>query len=207
MSGATSGKLRSIPNHAEVTFTRTNDRGPHSPIGHEFSESSSSAFSHSPFYQRPLVNSPLELRNRTSRSTNLKSPVRRFPIELQREFARRVTAVEALKTAQRASLAELDALFATLQHRAFRGSYEQLRSPEWFRSGIRGSVVSAVSNAGVDSLSSLTTLWMRCARWQQRRAACLCLHRQDGEASRLTVFSRGFGTKFSGPLVSPSARV
>jgi len=43
------------------------------------------------------------------------------PIELQREFARRVTAVEALKTAQRASLAELDALFATLQHRAFRG--------------------------------------------------------------------------------------
>jgi type I restriction enzyme S subunit len=43
------------------------------------------------------------------------------PITLQREFARRVTAVEALKTAQRASLAELDALFATLQHRAFRG--------------------------------------------------------------------------------------
>jgi len=43
------------------------------------------------------------------------------PISLQREFGRRVTAVEALKTAQRASLAELDALFATLQHRAFRG--------------------------------------------------------------------------------------
>ena len=43
------------------------------------------------------------------------------PIPLQREFARRVTAVEALKTAQRASLAELDALFATLQHRAFKG--------------------------------------------------------------------------------------
>ena len=43
------------------------------------------------------------------------------PIELQREFTRRVTAVEKLKAAQRASLAELDALFATLQHRAFRG--------------------------------------------------------------------------------------
>jgi type I restriction enzyme S subunit len=43
------------------------------------------------------------------------------PLPLQREFARRVTAVEALKTAQRASLAELDALFATLQHRAFKG--------------------------------------------------------------------------------------
>ena len=43
------------------------------------------------------------------------------PISLQREFARRVTAVEKLKTAQRAALAELDSLFASLQHRAFRG--------------------------------------------------------------------------------------
>ncbi len=43
------------------------------------------------------------------------------PIELQREFARRVTAVEKLKTAHGASLAELDAIFASLQHRAFRG--------------------------------------------------------------------------------------
>jgi type I restriction enzyme S subunit len=43
------------------------------------------------------------------------------PIDLQREFARRVAAVEKLKTAQRAALAELDALFASLQHRAFCG--------------------------------------------------------------------------------------
>ncbi len=42
-------------------------------------------------------------------------------IKGQREFARRVTAVEQLKTAHRASLSELAALFATLQHRAFRG--------------------------------------------------------------------------------------
>jgi len=47
--------------------------------------------------------------------------VPRPPIELQREFARRVGAVEKLKTAQRTSLAELNALFASLQHRAFRG--------------------------------------------------------------------------------------
>lgn len=39
----------------------------------------------------------------------------------QHEFAQRIAAVEKLKAAQRASLAELDALFATLQHRAFRG--------------------------------------------------------------------------------------
>ena len=43
------------------------------------------------------------------------------PIKLQREFARRVRAVEKLKTAQTRSLAELDALFVSLQHRAFRG--------------------------------------------------------------------------------------
>ena len=48
-------------------------------------------------------------------------PVPLTPLPLQREFARRVRAVEKLKTAQRASLAELDALFATLQHHAFRG--------------------------------------------------------------------------------------
>ncbi len=41
--------------------------------------------------------------------------------QFQFRFARRVTAMEALKTAQRASPAELDALFATLQHSAFRG--------------------------------------------------------------------------------------
>ena len=49
------------------------------------------------------------------------SPAKAGTPYVQREFARRVTAVEALKTAQRASLTELDALFATLQHRAFRG--------------------------------------------------------------------------------------
>lgn len=43
------------------------------------------------------------------------------PTKLQREFASRLGTVEKLKTTQRASLAELDALFATLQHRAFRG--------------------------------------------------------------------------------------
>jgi type I restriction enzyme, S subunit len=43
------------------------------------------------------------------------------PIQLQGEFARRVGAVDKLKVAQRTSLAELDALFAVLQHRAFRG--------------------------------------------------------------------------------------
>ena len=48
------------------------------------------------------------------------------PIALQQEFARRVGAVEKLKAAQRTALAEQDALFATLQHRAFRRSESRL---------------------------------------------------------------------------------
>ena len=44
------------------------------------------------------------------------------PLALQETFATRIQAVESLKTIQRAALAELDALFASLQHRAFSGS-------------------------------------------------------------------------------------
>jgi type I restriction enzyme, S subunit len=48
-------------------------------------------------------------------------PVPLPPIELQRDFDRRIIAIKKLNAAQRASLTELDALFAVLQHRAFRG--------------------------------------------------------------------------------------
>jgi len=43
------------------------------------------------------------------------------PIDLQRKFARHVGALEKLKNFQTVSLAELDTLFSSLQHRAFRG--------------------------------------------------------------------------------------
>jgi type I restriction enzyme S subunit len=43
------------------------------------------------------------------------------PVEAQREFERRALAVEKCKVVHSASLAEMDALFAALQHRAFRG--------------------------------------------------------------------------------------
>lgn len=49
----------------------------------------------------------------------LKIPVP--PLELQQTFATRLAAVERLKETQRKHLAELDALFASLQHRAFKG--------------------------------------------------------------------------------------
>ena len=74
------------------------------------------------FVQRYFTN---ELRTVSQPTLNIKqiseTTVLLPPIELQREFARRVKAVEKLKTAQRASLAELNALFASLQYRAFRG--------------------------------------------------------------------------------------
>lgn len=43
------------------------------------------------------------------------------PLALQQTFVRRIAAVEKLKATHRAALTELDALFASLQHRAFRG--------------------------------------------------------------------------------------
>jgi len=43
------------------------------------------------------------------------------PVGLQADFGGRVAAVERLSTSNRASLAELDGLFGSLQHRAFRG--------------------------------------------------------------------------------------
>jgi type I restriction enzyme S subunit len=43
------------------------------------------------------------------------------PEELQNEYSRRVAAVEKLRTTHLASLANLDALFAAIQHRAFGG--------------------------------------------------------------------------------------
>lgn len=50
-----------------------------------------------------------------------KMPVKLPPLELQQTFATRVAAVERLKESHRKHLAELDALFASLQHRAFKG--------------------------------------------------------------------------------------
>lgn len=43
------------------------------------------------------------------------------PLDLQLEFEQRVNCIESLKESQYAALAELDALFASLQSRAFRG--------------------------------------------------------------------------------------
>jgi type I restriction enzyme, S subunit len=48
-------------------------------------------------------------------------PISLPPLALQQEFADRITAIEALKAQHRESLAKMDTLFSSLQHRAFRG--------------------------------------------------------------------------------------
>lgn len=48
-------------------------------------------------------------------------PVPFPPVKLQREFAHRISVVEKLRAAHRASLTDMDTVFASLQHRAFRG--------------------------------------------------------------------------------------
>jgi len=56
-----------------------------------------------------------------NRSNLDRIPVMLPPLEMQHEFANRIALVEKLKTSHRTSLTELDALFTSLQHRAFRG--------------------------------------------------------------------------------------
>ena len=60
--------------------------------------------------------------NTISVSNVREAPVALPPLPLQQTFAIRIQSVEALKTTHRAALAELDALFASLQHRAFSGA-------------------------------------------------------------------------------------
>ena len=44
------------------------------------------------------------------------------PLPLQQTFATRIASIEALKATHRRALAALDALFASLQQRAFTGA-------------------------------------------------------------------------------------
>jgi type I restriction enzyme S subunit len=86
-----------------------------------------------PFYACEYLNSPGGRRHllRSGKTTSglntisvsevRAAPITLPPLALQLDFARRVTAVQRLKTLYRASLTELDALFTTLKHRAFRG--------------------------------------------------------------------------------------
>lgn len=79
------------------------------------------------FLRTPSMRARMVRRANASSQANLfQGQIRELPVllpppSLQHEFGRRIAAVEQLKTAHRTSLAALDALFASLQHRAFRG--------------------------------------------------------------------------------------
>ena len=92
------------------------------PLAHTTSRLFMAAYLSTDFVQRYFTN---ELRTVSQPTLNIKqlseTTIALPPVDLRHEFARRVTTVEKLKTVHRASLSELDALFATLQHRAFRG--------------------------------------------------------------------------------------
>lgn len=79
-------------------------------------------------FQRPAIQRQIE--NRKSGTTSvfaiywreLKSLLVPVPsLDLQHAFAARVAEIDKLKAQHRAHLAKLNALFASLQHRAFRG--------------------------------------------------------------------------------------
>jgi len=79
------------------------------------------------FLRTPALRKKMQQRANASSQANLfQNQIRDLPaflppLPLQQEFTRRVEAIEQLKATHRESLAQLDALFASLQHRAFRG--------------------------------------------------------------------------------------
>ncbi len=75
----------------------------------------------------PSIQEVVWVRSKQSAQQNFSGPGLRSlpmplpPSKMQKEFARRVAAIDRHKGALRAALAKLEVLFASLQHRAFRG--------------------------------------------------------------------------------------
>ena len=84
-------------------------------------------FMHAYFLEHPIARRYLERSAKGAIMSGLNMgiikalPIPAAPLDLQHRFAAIVHSVEQQKTRQRAHLAELDTLFASLQSRAFRG--------------------------------------------------------------------------------------
>lgn len=123
MSGATTGKLGLVPDDLNDEWYLNQRVGAFrihevSRIDREYLR----ALLASPFYQRHVLNlaggaAQPNISGKQLESAEIPLP----PLPLQQKFAAIVESVERQKAAHRAHLAELDALFAALQHRAFRG--------------------------------------------------------------------------------------
>ncbi len=87
-----------------------------------------SEFLHAFFLGHPMARGYLEQTSKGAVMSGLNMgliksmPIPAPPLALQQTFATRIQAVESLKATHCAALAELDALFASLQHRAFAGT-------------------------------------------------------------------------------------
>ena len=84
-------------------------------------------FLHTYFLHHPIARKYLEQTAKGAIMSGLNlgiikaMPIPLPSLSLQQTFATRIQAIEALKAAHRAALAQLDALFASLQQRAFAG--------------------------------------------------------------------------------------
>ena len=84
-------------------------------------------FMHAYFLEHPIARTYLERSAKGAIMSGLNMgiikalPIPAAPLDLQRRFAAIVQSVEQHRASQRAHLAELDTLFASLQSRAFRG--------------------------------------------------------------------------------------
>lgn len=84
-------------------------------------------FLHACFLQHPIVRNHLNRATKGSIMSGLnmgiikETPIPLPSLEFQKEFVQRVESAEQMKMRQLAQLTELDALFASLQQRAFRG--------------------------------------------------------------------------------------
>lgn len=123
MSGATTGKLGVVPLECIEELYQNQRVGNYRITNAErIQRDFLLGLLHSDFYQRFLWQLAWGAAQPNVSGGQLQSAVVPLPpIDLQREFTRRIAAVEKLKAAHRASLTEMDALFASLQHRAFRG--------------------------------------------------------------------------------------
>ena len=85
------------------------------------------SFLHAYFLRHPTARGYLEQTSKGAIMSGLNMglikamPICLPPLALQQVFATRIQAIESLKATHRAALAESDALFASLQHRAFAG--------------------------------------------------------------------------------------
>jgi len=123
MSGATTGKLGVVPLKCSEDLYQNQRVGNYRITNAEMIQRDFLlGLLRSDFYQRFLWQLAWGAAQPNVSGGQLQSAVVPLPpLALQREFARRIAAVEKLNAAHRASLAEMDGLFASLQHRAFRG--------------------------------------------------------------------------------------